>query len=214
MPTSTSCSPQLGNNQSDSNKAIWDMRQVMQNPNFPTSDPGAQTISYLVSNTGNLQRTTADWKEFQPRVGFAWDITGTGKHLLRGGYGIARDQIFQNLTLFSIQQTQASHLPDAYSISVGLRLAGGRAVHQCHWSGESLYLPLWRNAAAGSAVPDADRSGLWSGATHRQAQRLPIRGRSSSASVTRGRSTTTTRFRRITYTSWARTKSASSTRTR
>ena len=46
------------------------------------------------------------WKEFQPRIGFAWDITGTGKHVLRGGYGIARDQIFQNLTLWSIQQSQ------------------------------------------------------------------------------------------------------------
>ncbi len=98
--------PQLGQSQSDSNRGIWDMRQVMQSPNFPVNDPGAQTISYLVNNTGNLQKTTADWKEFQPRLGFAWDITGTGKHLLRGGYGIARDQIFQNLTLFSIQQTQ------------------------------------------------------------------------------------------------------------
>jgi hypothetical protein len=99
--------PQLGISQNDSNRGIYDMRQVMANPNFPVNDPGAQTISYLVSNTGNLQRTTSDWKEFQPRVGFAWDITGSGKHLLRGGYGIARDQIFQNLTLFSIQQTQA-----------------------------------------------------------------------------------------------------------
>ena len=99
--------PQLGNTQADSNKGIWDMRQVMANPAFPASDPGAQTISTLVGNTGNLQRSTADWKEFQPRLGFAWDITGTGKHLLRGGYGIARDQIFQNLTLFSIQQTQS-----------------------------------------------------------------------------------------------------------
>ena len=98
--------PQLGISQSTSNRGVWDMRQVMQSPNFPVNDPGAQTISYLVNNTSNLQRTTSDWKEFQPRIGFAWDITGTGKHLLRGGYGIARDQIFQNLTLFSIQQTQ------------------------------------------------------------------------------------------------------------
>ncbi len=97
---------QLGTNQANSNKGVWDLRQVMQNPNFPANTPGGQTITSIVGNTGNLQRTTADWKEFQPRVGFAWDITGTGKHLLRGGYGIARDQIFQNLTLFSIQQTQ------------------------------------------------------------------------------------------------------------
>ena len=98
--------PQLGVDQANSNKGVWDLRQVMMNPNFPANDPGGQTITSIVGNTSNLTRTTTDWKEFQPRVGFAWDITGTGKHLLRGGYGIARDQIFQNLTLFSIQQTQ------------------------------------------------------------------------------------------------------------
>ncbi len=98
--------PQLGSSLSTSNKAIYDLRQVMSNPNFPTSDPGAQTISYLVGNTGNLQRTTSDWREFQPRVGFAWDITGSGKQVIRGGYGIARDQVFQNITLWSIQQSQ------------------------------------------------------------------------------------------------------------
>ncbi len=98
--------PQLGLSQATSNKGVWDLMQAMNNPNFPTNDPGAQTISSIVGNTGNLQRQTVDWKEFQPRFGFAWDITGTGKHLLRGGYGIARDQVFQNLTLFSIQQTQ------------------------------------------------------------------------------------------------------------
>ena len=97
---------QLGDTLTTSNKGIWDLRQVMMNPNFPTNDPGAQTIEQLVGNTGNLRRTTSDWKEFQPRIGFAWDITGTGKHVLRGGYGIARDQIFQNITLWSIQQSQ------------------------------------------------------------------------------------------------------------
>lgn len=97
---------QLGTTQADSNKGIWDLRQVMQNPNFPANSQGGQTITSIVGNAGNLQKSTADWKEFQPRIGFAWDITGSGKHLLRGGYGIARDQIFQNLTLFSIQQTQ------------------------------------------------------------------------------------------------------------
>ena len=98
--------PQLGNSLATSNKGVWDLRQVMMSPNFPASDPGAQTITSLVGNTGNLTRSAASYKEFQPRIGFAWDITGTGKHLLRGGYGIARDQIFQNITLWSIQQSQ------------------------------------------------------------------------------------------------------------
>src|SRR6185369_11427131 len=57
-------------------------------------------------NRGDLNRQTADWKEFQPRLGFAWDLRGDGRDVIRGGYGIARDQIFQNITLFAVQQLQ------------------------------------------------------------------------------------------------------------
>lgn len=99
---------QLGNSLTDSNKGIWDLRQVLASPAFPSSDPGAQRIEQIVGNASDLRRRTADLKEFQPRFGFAWDVTGNGKHLLRGGYGIARDQIFQNITLWSIQQSQAT----------------------------------------------------------------------------------------------------------
>lgn len=98
--------PQLTTDFSTSNKGIWDLRQIAANPNFPADTQGGQTILSIIGNTGDLKRSTSDWREFQPRVGFAWDITGTGKHLLRGGYGIARDQIFQNITLWSIQQSQ------------------------------------------------------------------------------------------------------------
>jgi hypothetical protein len=100
---------QLGNSLTDSNKAIYDLRtQVIANPAFAglANTEGGQAILGIAGNKGDLQRTTADWKEFQPRIGFAWDITGNGTQILRGGYGIARDQIFQNITLWSIQQSQ------------------------------------------------------------------------------------------------------------
>jgi hypothetical protein len=45
-----------------------------------------------------------DNKDFSPRIGFAYDITGRGKHIVRGGFGLYYGQIFENITLFMIQQ--------------------------------------------------------------------------------------------------------------
>src|SRR5579884_2173779 len=45
-----------------------------------------------------------DSKDFSPRVGFAYSLTNSGKHVLRGGFGLYYGQIFQNITLFMMQQ--------------------------------------------------------------------------------------------------------------
>jgi len=66
------------------------------------NDPRAQAIA---GNAKKLARTTPSWTEFQPRLGFAWDLGGDAKTVIRGGYGIFYDQLFQNLTLFSLSQS-------------------------------------------------------------------------------------------------------------
>jgi hypothetical protein len=47
-------------------------------------------------------------KDFSPRFGLAYDLTGSGKHIIRAGYGLYYGQIFQNIPLFMEQQANSS----------------------------------------------------------------------------------------------------------
>ena len=58
-------------------------------------------------------------KDISPRVGFAADVFGTGRLVLRGGYGLYFGQTFENIPLFMIQQANAAVFANTYSISCG-----------------------------------------------------------------------------------------------
>jgi len=52
-----------------------------------------------------------DKNNISPRIGFAWDFMGTGRSVLRGGYGLYFDQSFLNVPLFAVQQAN----PEIYA---------------------------------------------------------------------------------------------------
>jgi hypothetical protein len=58
-----------------------------------------------------------DNKDFSPRFGFAYDVTGSGHHVIRGGYGIYFGQIFENIPLFAEQQEGATVFTQVLNLS-------------------------------------------------------------------------------------------------
>jgi Carboxypeptidase regulatory-like domain len=49
-----------------------------------------------------------DNKDFSPRVGLAYDLTGKGNHILRAGFGLYFGNVFQNIPLFMEQQANTT----------------------------------------------------------------------------------------------------------
>ena len=58
-----------------------------------------------------------DTKDFSPRFGFAYDVTGAGKHVVRGGFGLYFGNSFQNIPLFMEQHANPTIFQTVLSLS-------------------------------------------------------------------------------------------------
>jgi len=76
-----------------------------------------QQINNPITNGWISRRPGDDTNNFSPRVGFAFDPTGTGRTVIRGGYGLYFDQLFLNINLFAIQQSNPTVFATVLSLA-------------------------------------------------------------------------------------------------
>lgn len=82
-----------------------------------------------------------DTLDFSPRFGFAYDLTGSGNNIIRGGYGLYYDQVFLNIPLFMIQQANPTLFATVFSISGS---GPGTTCSNCTVPGTSIPLSSYR----------------------------------------------------------------------
>ena len=85
----------------DSNFYFGDGGTPVPNPSANPFFPTGSTLAAEVARGSFQQRDHEIWKKdfnnFAPRAGFAWDVFGTQKLILRGGAAISYDRIWNNL---------------------------------------------------------------------------------------------------------------------
>ena len=81
-----------------------------------------------------------DNKDFSPRIGFAYDLTGSGRLVLRGGFGIYYGQTFENIPLFMLQQVN----PTLFATVLDLTSSGPTDKNADFVPGANKLLSQWR----------------------------------------------------------------------
>jgi hypothetical protein len=86
---------------------------------------GSRVIKALkiIGNPLGSRVVKDDKNNFSPRFGFAYDIGGNGRSVVRGGYGIYYDQSFLNVPLFAVQQANTEIYATFFNDATDLSLA-------------------------------------------------------------------------------------------
>jgi hypothetical protein len=74
-----------------------------------------------------------DGKNFSPRVGFAYDLTGKGTHVVRGGFGLYYGNIFQNIPLFMEQMSNPTVFQAVFALSAPGDIVPGTGIPLGNW---------------------------------------------------------------------------------
>lgn len=74
-----------------------------------------------------------DNKDFSPRIGFAYDVTGAGRHVVRGGYGLYYGNVFQNIPLFMEQMANPTVFQTVFSIAGVNDIVPGTGIKLGNW---------------------------------------------------------------------------------
>lgn len=85
-----------------------------------------------------------DNRGWSPRIGFAWDLAGKGKHIIRGGYGLYFGQTFQNIPLFMMQQANPVLFATVFSITYDPKDRSRCKPENCTVPGTNILLKDWR----------------------------------------------------------------------
>lgn len=63
----------------------------------PCGNPNATTAAGYALASGTSTIWDRDFNNFAPRLGFSYDTTGTGRLVVRGGFGIGYDRLYNNV---------------------------------------------------------------------------------------------------------------------